>query len=1158
MGRSRYPGTQPFTENDKEIFFGRDTDIKNVFNLIVTNTITVLFGTSGVGKSSLIEAGVKNELAEKDYHVVSYRMGYRNEESKNLLGNFKGALQKEIPADTDFLKDISSGDDISVWQYIKTLQWKIDKVDQSRKKGIILILDQFEEADSYFESEIELFSREFAGLISNRIPQSIQDKMSVVLNRVEGGSELPKQSVGDNASNNRDALIMEQLDYLEKELPLHVLIAIREDRLHILDIIGKFVPNIFNNRYPLQPLHPRSIPEVILRPAELENEPGKEPFEANPFTYSNEFINTVLSKLTYRRKRTGEEVIEGFHLQLICSKAEAEIIHKNKEPGYKIEDEKFIGNLDSVAEDFYEKDILGYKEERSMLRLWNSTPHDWAKEQDILLKRFFIERKLIDERSETRICLDKGLFDKIGLSESILKELMAKRIVRKEPNSASGESYEISHDSLIRPVLRSASGLGELGEALFKNLATAGGPATIKQLKSLLKQEIIFEDRESFFLCDSIEPDISQQAFIDLLKQKGIIKESAGRKKTWFVCEAYNSAIRKLKAELEKASSKWKKLAPVIGGVALAVTMIAFGVMRTIAKSRNSAYAAIAMLNVDSISDKKMALKILSRCDTIIRSGGETDNFIQGTLKSTYDKIGRIFNSSDLSGKIISNDTMTIEQYKVSKDGSFIIVTFRSRKADVFDQDTRMKSVLYSKAGDSLKAWDSRVYVIDNRNLLAVIDSNHLLQFFQPVVKNGKLQVQTYQQLKPFSMNSFESWFPGIRKMNMDRMNISIKVSRSDRVMIFLQTFYPEVKRMLMYGDLNANRFSQILVPRSSESLIADFLDNDNIITVSALPKPQMAPAVFPQMAGPQNAVSANQVEFVVKVFDTREKRRKLMTTGTNVFVSPGMKTFVVVSNRNTTEVFDQEANLRRSLPAAPEEGTGVVFDPAGNLAFKGVGRIYYYQLNQDLLKSHPATDGMFVDDVFDSLVLIRQMSAYDDYRNPKTYPLLLLNLFTGDSSSIDRSKVKKASFSSDGKSLLLFNDISGWEQGYDVAGGGGKEKVSGYNDGPKSSYEVISIKNGTPQLLLLFYDELRFTPVVFDSLRRDNAISFMNSTNGYTGLLYFDSRLKLYNAQLPVVQFANDQKLILEWIRKKLPVSKTEKKQINEFLKWKNPWMPF
>jgi hypothetical protein len=56
----------------------------------------------------------------------------------------------------------------------------------------------------------------------------------------------------------------------------------------------------------------------------------------------------------------------------------------------------------------------------------------------------------------------------------------------------------------------------------------------------------------------------------------------------------------------------------------------------------------------------------------------------------------------------------------------------------------------------------------------------------------------------------------------------------------------------------------------------------------------------------------------------------------------------------------------------------------------------------------------------------------------------------------------------------------------------------------------------------------------------------------------YFDSRLKLYNAQLPVVQFANDQKLILEWIRKKLPVSKTEKKQINEFLKWKNPWMPF
>ncbi len=58
MADSPFLGIHPYRFSDKDIFFGREDKIDELFAKVLLHRLILVFGESGNGKSSLINAGL--------------------------------------------------------------------------------------------------------------------------------------------------------------------------------------------------------------------------------------------------------------------------------------------------------------------------------------------------------------------------------------------------------------------------------------------------------------------------------------------------------------------------------------------------------------------------------------------------------------------------------------------------------------------------------------------------------------------------------------------------------------------------------------------------------------------------------------------------------------------------------------------------------------------------------------------------------------------------------------------------------------------------------------------------------------------------------------------------------------------------------------------
>jgi len=61
----RYPGARPFAADQQHLFFGRERAVRELYNRLQLEQLVVLYSKSGLGKSSLINAGLLPRIQEE-------------------------------------------------------------------------------------------------------------------------------------------------------------------------------------------------------------------------------------------------------------------------------------------------------------------------------------------------------------------------------------------------------------------------------------------------------------------------------------------------------------------------------------------------------------------------------------------------------------------------------------------------------------------------------------------------------------------------------------------------------------------------------------------------------------------------------------------------------------------------------------------------------------------------------------------------------------------------------------------------------------------------------------------------------------------------------------------------------------------------------------
>ena len=87
LPRSPYKGLAPFADTaiDAMLFFGREQDVEIVCANVVASRLTVLYGPSGVGKSSLLAAAVARWLRDLPEQPVVVEEAYDYAPEKGVV-----------------------------------------------------------------------------------------------------------------------------------------------------------------------------------------------------------------------------------------------------------------------------------------------------------------------------------------------------------------------------------------------------------------------------------------------------------------------------------------------------------------------------------------------------------------------------------------------------------------------------------------------------------------------------------------------------------------------------------------------------------------------------------------------------------------------------------------------------------------------------------------------------------------------------------------------------------------------------------------------------------------------------------------------------------------------------------------------------------------
>jgi hypothetical protein len=242
-------GLARFTEIEKDYFYGRDAEIGELRDRVLRAPLTVLYGVSGYGKSSLLGAGLIPALrAENLLPVALPRFAFDDPKCPPIVRALEEIRNALPTADLAIQSFAINRPPDSLWEFFhdRSVPWW--RPSNPNYVQPVLIFDQFEDIFTQGEDKggaCTTAATEFliaiADLVENRPPAALRERM------------------------RNDRTLVRAYDFQSR--PVRVVIALREDFLARLERWRRVLPSVIENRVELRLLSGVQALRAVLEPA---------------------------------------------------------------------------------------------------------------------------------------------------------------------------------------------------------------------------------------------------------------------------------------------------------------------------------------------------------------------------------------------------------------------------------------------------------------------------------------------------------------------------------------------------------------------------------------------------------------------------------------------------------------------------------------------------------------------------------------------------------------------------------------------------------------------------------------------------------------------------------------------------------------------------
>jgi hypothetical protein len=397
-------GLSSYDEDTRAYFHGRDDEAAELARRVQRKQLTVLFGQSGLGKTSLLRAGLVPRLRSEGFCPVYVRVDY-SPDTPSPAEQIKQAIFRVTAEAGHWTRAGSAVEGESLWEF---LHHRGDLLRDRDGKPLLplLIFDQFEEiftlaqADDAGRRRAQEFIEELADLVENRPPHALERRL-------------------ENDDAAADDFDFARADY-------RILISLREDYLAHLEGVKGVMPSITQNRMRLARMTGAQALTAVLKPG------GR--------LVSQEVAESIVRFVAGGSELQNAEV-EPSLLSLICRELNTV---RQSQGRAEISADLLAGSRDTILSEFYERALAD--QPAGVRRVI----------EDELLTESGYRESLAEER------VAKALLA-AGAAPDALAKLVDRRLLRIEER-LDMRRVELTHDVLCS-VVRASRNLRQEREA---------------------------------------------------------------------------------------------------------------------------------------------------------------------------------------------------------------------------------------------------------------------------------------------------------------------------------------------------------------------------------------------------------------------------------------------------------------------------------------------------------------------------------------------------------------------------------------------------------------------------------------------------------------------------------------------------------------------